>query len=107
MTREDFPPRDDDTTFASWHGRVCPEEHALLKTVSATGCEGEIMRAALAEGRLSILYVALTQWPHIHDAHELVRLLLADQHALNERRIAVGAVRALLGDIEQGGSDER
>jgi len=99
MTAADFVPRPHET-LEGWHERVCPDEHALFKTVSAAGREGEVYRAARAEGRLSILFEALTRWSEVESASSLIRMLLAGEHALNERRVSTGAVRSLLTEFK-------
>jgi hypothetical protein len=104
MTRDDFLPRPDET-FQGWHERVCPDEHGLLNTVNAAGREGEVYRAARAEGRLSILFEALIRWPNVESASSLIRMLLAGEHTLNERRISAGAVRRFLAEVEKDAPD--
>lgn len=101
MTRDEFFPNEGDPTLQAWRERVCPEEHKLLKTVDAAGSDGEIMRAAIAEGRMSVLFDALTRWPDVTDARTLIGMLIAGEHALNERRASVGAVRELLAEFER------
>lgn len=99
MKASDFLPRAGETNFQAWHERVCPEEHRLLKESGTS----ELQRAAYAEGRLSVLFEALTQWQDVTDSRKLILILLAGECALNERRISVGAVRSFLLSLDENG----